>query len=985
MISDGQYSGKCNKNYNTVDSNTPNGYQISKNTTFRMNESESNCYNPGNCSEDRAGNAQYSCFAAAGDQTNACRSTCVSGGDQDYSRKLYNSSLGPKTTSITAERGVELYENFGLQTDNRDYGLYGTYHDITTDDINPGNVATLNTTYRGTLATSNAINDKGRKVCLYGSVEFSLFDYGLFPTIMNGSTYKNTYSDLGSCPNNFPFPSYLCFQSDSTLSYTDISPVIDYALNNDINLTVPFLSGWVYRIKYNANSINPDKFYKYFGNSGIEIYSTGNKKYRITSKNTTFNKTYDYEFNGSKYLLSFYDNDTLYLDSTFWFLIPRIQNGVLNLNGKVFRSSQDPTRWNMYDGDSEPSSNTLCPAPASPTTHAYDGASSAVDTSPTSKTKNAYSGTGSYEGTLANPVFNSGFKSMYIPPHMEVQGFSESVIQYNTFPTSLKDFQYRFFSTWLKNNASSGCGSPQPDDEFYCLTPDNDSNLISTPYKYDHIQCDINNPFPKMVGELVSNLPLTNESSPLENGVFFTFGTNAPNSIERFIYPLSSGGSNNLDLNGIYKDRSSDTVDVKNAGGIYTGALIGIKVSVRTDRNWSLKYVSQNTSNNGLNKFMIPEIMLIPGFYQGQTYIANAQNNPLDYTFDDFQTIKNPPDYWTSTNPYYNDTVNGNDEASNAPVNVSINGSVDPWKCLPDPGSNATAQVVRTINAVPNFIKNEFHKTNLAKNLSKIKIGGIPIINLESSTPTNTSNLRINSFDIVNNIYSIEWIYVLMFCSIKCQQGVIYNEDTQQYTYSGSNCKPCMLFNDPYLLSSSYSGSDNFDSVSLMANYCGIRNLTFAYAPIKSLQNDVVQNECQCMVGSEFCPKEFNTACNTASGDAASSYYYVGSNIINSDCNAVICSYCNVGVLQLDAAAQGSETSGNINVAQVGDQCTDGCGTDPDDATDDDSTTDSATTLRWVIVILIIIIIVVGIALITAGVVLYQKQKKKKNSNKSSI
>jgi hypothetical protein len=319
---------------------------------------------------------------------------------------------------------------------------------------------------------------------------------------------------------------------------------------------------------------------------------------------------------------------------------------------------------------------------------------------------------------------------------------------------------------------------------------------------------------------------------------------------------------------------------------------------------------------------------------------------------------------------------------------VVLNTSVDPWKCLPD---LTTSTAKKAVSAVPNAILNQFHKTKLAKKLSKVKIGGLPLV---STTPmmASTNNLRIKSFDVINGIYSIEWIYVLMYCAIKCQQNVTYDEDSNQYTYScktGVCCQQCMLFNDPYLISQNYSGTTNFDAVPLMANYTGIRNFTFAYAPIKSLNHPVNKNECECMATSKYCPGTLITECGTPPGDPVSDYYYRGSNIINTDCPDKICNYCDVSVIQVAAAAKSGEATGNTNYASIDQQCqTNNCGTGGDgkpgdqggDGGDPDEDSDPSTT-NWKAIIGLLILGLVIAVIVVVLVVLYIRHKKKKEAS----
>lgn len=116
------------------------------------------CYDPSGiegsatCSRDRAGNPIYACFPGS-DQIANCRSSCLNGHPQDPNFKLNDSDINSEIP--IAERGVELYENFGLDTSIRsDSGLYGGDRDV-----------------------FSCISEFGRKVSLFGCITFSTYIY----------------------------------------------------------------------------------------------------------------------------------------------------------------------------------------------------------------------------------------------------------------------------------------------------------------------------------------------------------------------------------------------------------------------------------------------------------------------------------------------------------------------------------------------------------------------------------------------------------------------------------------------------------------------------------------------------------------------------------------------------------------------------------------------------------------------------------------
>jgi hypothetical protein len=144
---DGDLMNCCTANTGSTAYN--NGYRYQS-----VNGQYTTCYNPegidsGNCPRDRTDKPIYACFPGS-EQISNCRSSCLSGHNQDPNFKL-NNPFSDAEIPI-AERGVELYENYGLDLNIRsDSGLYGSDRSI-----------------------FSCIGDLGRKVSLFGNIDFAI-------------------------------------------------------------------------------------------------------------------------------------------------------------------------------------------------------------------------------------------------------------------------------------------------------------------------------------------------------------------------------------------------------------------------------------------------------------------------------------------------------------------------------------------------------------------------------------------------------------------------------------------------------------------------------------------------------------------------------------------------------------------------------------------------------------------------------------------
>lgn len=219
------------------------------------------CYDPSvddinmkPCPKDLAGNSQYACFPALGDQIPNCRSTCLYGHPQSNERTLHES----RTLSgmPIMERGVELYENFALdETLRTDSGRYGEK-------------------YQG------CISDLGRRVSLYGNIKFTVTKYEYI------AGFAGDYS-----PNyGIPEPTAVVYMIDvynQTAQFMGVNSYqyfgnygvvfhyngqqIPFIVSSDGNYDLTYPNGYVVSKKYVTNSD-----YSYYSYIILDYYANPN-------------------------------------------------------------------------------------------------------------------------------------------------------------------------------------------------------------------------------------------------------------------------------------------------------------------------------------------------------------------------------------------------------------------------------------------------------------------------------------------------------------------------------------------------------------------------------------------------------------------------------------------------------------------------------------------------------------------------------------
>lgn len=974
------YQNKCITDQTSVPINGQD-----KIISYRMNENGDLLYEPGSPYSpykpvNRKGHAIFGGFVGAGDKTVNCRSTYLYGTDQDYQRTLDNPTT--KYTNNIAERGIELYENFGLCEANRgDEGLYGNPD---TDNYYNFNQSSFFST---TIVKQQAISDFGRKVCLYGNVEFALFDYGLRPNYITtkyqdsvlGSTLLENIDGTYTYPVDYIYPSYKIFGNNRFYTgLTDMSGPLNYVQSDPtFNMIKPFLSGWVYRIKFNTDSYNDSAYYNPIGgNSAVEIHSFNGKIYRITSKNRYFLTTTDYVYQNKRYLLTYWDesSQTLWFDSTFWFLFPAISNGVLFGDGSygdnpTFISSPTGTLWNIKPGESTPSNNPATtnftgrsgniysPWPASPITYCSAGDSTWTDMFWPGKNADTQSSyvqinPGSNSNTQTqNPTYAHGFKSMYIPPHMELQSFT----QFEYDPTLIyesNDYNNRHYDYGVvyDNEITTAPGQQSIFNTINDANTTNQMRYLS--YKQSGYTMSTSKSLPDnytMQTDLPNErntLPLIYSDSSMQNGTFHTFGTNKMNSVIEH-------------LSGYFNYISTvQRTEPGNTAGIYNCSLIGLKVAIRTTPDFFDKYVGFTSTSMG--SFFVPEILLVPGFNHGHEMIDIASDVQTNKGLNTFQKINNVANYWQTLaaadedsefppgNPYYGETYYENMENTMTAPGITLNTSKSVTDVIPAPPTDST--------------------------LAKMT----PSMFRKKRKRVDTSNYRIIDFDIYNGIYSLEWIYVLGFCAIKCTAA--YDSTTGIYSYPNCNtsdktfcCRECMLFNDPAYTGGTISGGQS-QSLLFMNNYCGLRNTTRVYAPMQINGTDVLTNECKCQIGGiQYCKSSMDSDCSKATTSAGgSATIYVGDDVVDDECTQQdIDTYCSMVVNQLDIAGVNGSNLNDENIANIEAQC--GTIINVGDPEDEDDTDDTTSTYLWILLVFLIIAI---IAIIIGGYIYWRKTKK---------
>lgn len=805
-------------------SNDPQAVQINSVNSDKTGLSQSDLGSGLDCSEEvgsRSNNPESSYLDPNYNLPN-CYKTCNRGSLGDTKRKL--------AVGLISERGIELYENYGMNTDYQETKI------VTSDK----RVSNQPTYYNDVVLQSQVVQNWGRKVCLFGSIEYSLFAYNYPVPIRNYANDRETfapYCSFAPDPNADPLMECIAMKKQWQSNIGG-----GYAMN----VNMPMLSNWVMRIQFDSPSYRATD-YTYFGRSAVEITSFNGKVYVFNESDLNI-ATRIYKYRDMYYYYSFFDSKsrTFWIDATFWFLDMYIEGNVFTPPSNYFPDPK-PESGNTVptiDGVIPIKNNTLItPVPVAPVSHCYDGTGNSA----------------------------SGYKSMYVPPHMEIQAYTQSRFNMdsNTW-LNKSDFSSYLYVLWRPNpNLISQVG----ESTVYKNPMGNNKNWIPPIYKWRTSSVNIFTDLREVVegNEKFYGLPIQFQNAREGNGVF-TFGTNLPNSLQKAI-ALNPSWLSLVD-SGNYTIADTDSgLGYGFAGGIYTGALIGVKARVITSGDF-LKYLGPTS----IADYFMPEIVLNPSFKNGTSYITRLPKTPTDppYVFNSTQVITSVKSFWTPANPDYENGY------------CNIDEKYKPWDVIPPPMS----------------------------------LG-------QTATSTSNPPRRIKSF-YTPGIYSVEWLYVLFNCGTKCQTKPSYSNGKYQSTCTktkadvplgGSTvkavdcCNECMLFVDPFNIINTGSSKISSASDTFMLNYCGLRNLTYYYAAMMPQGRNILQNECSCATSVEFCPSQFNASC-TAPADVNSEYYYRPQYQINSNCNgAVTEQFCNSQVLQVSAALQGGSNTDNVNFA----------------------------------------------------------------------
>lgn len=506
---------------------------------------------PPNCPVGRNGVPIYGLVNMSGNQDTGCRSIPLHGHPQDFSRKLYNDSFNALPFGWE-ERGVELYENFGLSEDvfvnSGNYGVLGSsadYENYTNPDngtyigykcSRPNTTCSSRDSNGNTCCQNRCITELGRKLTLFGQVGFSFYDSGM--------------------PNGY-------------------TQVFNLVLPADLNTGVARY-GYLFNFMKDIRTDTGD-LYSYFGNSGAIFKDANGVQYVFVYGQTPYIIT-----NGAK---SFPSADRLAN-----YVIVDDENKSMFVDVKYF--NEDITGvYGIKCNSITPSASTTTNCTSS---SQLDGLG--VPATPVPFPGNWYSQLFCDTGRADPGVTNfancsySGFRSMYIPPHMRVDGF-----------------------TTLEYSGNSAPWTSQSGTQTYYMV-----NRYQTPAAFSPTFLSQVYPMPN---------PFTYDMSPYSNGTFPSLTGDGPNS------PLSSPMN--------YTAKSYLQPNIHNC------ALFAIWVNVRRDDVFYNRYVSRWYSNAKL----LPEIMLIPGIQNSSVFMEDLASptpkaNPL-------QMIENPSEFWTTSNPYW--------------------------------------------------------------------------------------------------------------------------------------------------------------------------------------------------------------------------------------------------------------------------------------------------------------------------------------------
>jgi hypothetical protein len=443
------------------------------------------------------------------------------------------------------------------------------------------------------------------------------------------------------------------------------------------------------------------------------------------------------------------------------------------------------------------------------------------------------------------------------------------------------------------------------------------------------------------------------EYSAYNNGTFPAFGMDT--------VPSNSGD-----------DTSSRNAVVK----IPSASLYAISVRVRQDSYFYNRFVSSADSG------FAPEIMLIPGIQNAASFPGKLSvGSILESLSDPLQTIQNPNNFWSSKNPYWTEdfgTVKINVKYEPGQVLYGISNAPPPSAPMPpilayDPKTGE--YTCDTKESGSSFAVSKISKLPIIKNIigSSLAFGRSlkrTTSNIVSGSGSDGGEYRITNFDVISGVYSIEWLYVLYYCAMNGRAIVQYNSDSMQYvtancTSSNSTSNPrtcdkeCLLFRDDYTYSGGNKGICAADIV--MNAYCGMRNISFAYAPWRGGSTSST-NECSCITSQNACPTLNDPALCSTSYDNTASYLTASQ---NTDCGDItICNYCKNVAFQANIAALGACATGN-NTINYGNSS---CASDNTCTEDGGTSTQTTTTIsiNYLLLLAVIILAIIFVMVVYA-------------------
>jgi hypothetical protein len=804
---DGQMMNCCNTPTNS-DSLYKSAYVNDDGPNKPSGATYTTCYDPGlhgdeTCPKDRNGNSIFACFPSVGEQIGNCRPACVQGHPQDFNFKLYNSgySMEPNELPI-AERGVELYENYGLNTNIRlDSIRFGNSSNIGSDASNRDEMT--------------CASELGRKVSLFGNVNFTIA--------------TNKFS-VGSSTN---------------ITYVGADKPISLG-SDDVY--------YIFTVFTDYSAYNTMQRYRYFGNHGC-IFTYGNRTFTYIHGKMNNLPEVGYTINEDSidYYISCYWIFRTYFGMTTTHVYPeslRIVTDSVDDPINAPYNSPDCSDWKFGDATS------AAPLFPLPWTHSYfqNGDESAWNCPDPAHDYNRPS----------NPFncYGTGMKSFYIPPHMEI-----TLVNYHDYA-----------------------------DKTTGGVPDR---------------------------TIVPSTPLRSEDSKYNNGVFPAYGKKSN---------LPSG------TKAVTSNRDSP-FDAP------AGSIFGISVRIRQDDTFYNTYVQP------ANKKFAPEILLIPGITYANGFAGALSAAGLQGKLGNaLQLITNANDFWSSKNPYW-------DGVNKVSINIGYNpgdvlygsGDLPPTESTEDSDDDAVECAQSKLGFSTDNAKSLISKIGSSlqaagKTLNKNKItdhisatGGAmarelagrlravarvtPIsLVVDTSAGAPVGAYRIKQFDVINGVYSMEWLYAIWYCAMNGRK-VTYDPTTG--LYGTPNCVPgstngcakqCMLFRDDYTYHDTNSPASAADGV--MQAYCGMRNISFAYFSWQQTAS-LMTNECSCMTQKRYCPVSFNPNCSYS---ASNNTTYITADM-DKCTDQGICDYCSINVNQTMMALYGCVEDSNNEIHNFGDQC----------------------------------------------------------------